>query len=285
MPRKKPDPSKSALIDLNTMEEQRKKQIPVICRRIKYYRERLGMEQKELGAKLNVNGNAVSNWEVGRSRPDINLLPTLCETLGITLYELFNVEDPLRRQTKREQFVLSSYRELNEGNKYIVDNLLRSMQRVESVVERPEIREIILYDKPLAAGIGDPTEFDDTGEWLYLYESKEADMADCAFHVNGDSMEPTYSDGEIVLVQRYPHCSDLKQGDIGAFIVGNELYIKEYHKNGLYSHNEDYEPMHFEAHEHVFFIGKVISVVDEDEDIATQDDIDRFFSIREKDDD
>ena len=61
MPRKKPDPSKSALIDLNTMEEQRKKQIPVICRRIKYYRERLGMEQKELGAKLNVNGNAVSN--------------------------------------------------------------------------------------------------------------------------------------------------------------------------------------------------------------------------------
>ncbi len=110
-------------------------------------------------------------------------------------------------------------------------------------------------------------------------------MADCAFHVNGDSMEPTYSDGEIVLVQRYPHCSDLKQGDIGAFIVGNELYIKEYHKNGLYSHNEDYEPMHFEAHEHVFFIGKVISVVDEDEDIATQDDIDRYFSIREKDDD
>lgn len=284
MSRKKPDPSKSALIELNTMEEQRKKQIPDICRRIKYYRERLGMEQKELGAKLNIVGNAVSNWEVGRSRPDISLIPELCNVLGITLYELFNVEDPLRRQTKREQFVLSSYRNLNEGNKYIVDNLLHSMQRVESVINYPEIREIILFDKPLAAGIGDPTEFDDTGESLYLYESKEADTADCAFRVNGDSMEPTYSDGDIILVQRYPRCSDLKNGDIGAFIVGNELYVKEYRKDGLYSHNDDYEPMRFADHEKVYFIGKVIGAVDEDKDIATQNDVDRYFSIGEKDD-
>ncbi len=282
MPRKKPDPTKSALIDMNTMETLNKKQIPVICRRIKYYRERLGIEQKELGARLNVIGNAVSNWENGRARPDINLLPELCSVLGITLYELYNIEDPLLRHTKREQYLLSSYRNLSEGNKYLVDSLIQSMQRVDYLFQYRDIKVITLFDKPLAAGIGDPTEFDDTGEPLYLYASADTDKADCAFNVNGDSMEPTFSDGDIVLVQRYPHCSDLTAGEIGAFIVGNELFIKEYQKDGLYSHNENYEPMHFADQEHVYFIGKVIGSVD-DSDIAEQEDIDRYLLTAEGD--
>ncbi len=282
MPRKKPDPTKSALIDMNTMEMLHKKQIPVICRRIKYYRERLGIEQKELGARLNVIGNAVSNWENGRARPDINLLPELCSVLGITLYELFNIEDPLLRHTKREQYLLSSYRNMSEGNKYLVDSLIQSIQHIESLEEYREVKELTLFDKPLAAGIGDPTEFDDTGEPLYLYASSDSEKADCAFNVNGDSMEPTFSDGDVVLVQRYPNCSDLSPGDIGAFIVGNELYIKEYQKDGLYSHNENYDPMHFEDHERVYFIGKVIGAVD-DKDFAEQEDINRYLLASEGD--
>ena len=280
MPRKRPDPTRSALIDMNTMETLQKKQVPVICRRIRYYREKLGIEQKELGARLNVIGNAVSNWENGRSRPDINLLPELCSVLGITLYELFDVEDPLLRYTKREQNLLSSYRNLSDTNKYLVDSMIQSMQSVESVIEYRDVKEIKLFDKPLAAGIGDPTEFDDTGEPLYLYVSDDTDKADCAFNVNGDSMEPTFSDGDIVLVQRYPRCSDPTPGDIGAFIVGNELYVKEYRKDGLYSHNKSYAPMHFADSERVYFIGKVICAIDDDS-IAVQDDITRYLLAAE----
>ena len=282
MPRKKPDPSKSALLDLNTMEEQRKKQIPVICRRIRYYREMLGIEQKELGARLNIAGNAVSNWENGRARPDINLIPEICNILGITLYELFDIDDPLLRHTKREQYLLSRYRNLSDSNKYLVDNLIQSMERLGMVSEVREITEITLFDKPLAAGIGDPTEFDDSGESLYLYTSELTKKADCAFTVNGNSMEPTYSDGDIVLVQRFPRCPNPVPDEIGAFIVGNELYVKEYQKDGLYSHNENYEPMHFEDNERVYFIGKVIGDVGDD-DIASQEDIDKYFLMHEND--
>ena len=59
-------------------------------------------------------------------------------------------------------------------------------------------------------------------------------------------------------------------------------YVKEYQKDGLYSHNEDYDPMHFEEHEHVFYIGKVIGVVGDD-DYATQTDIDKYFLMNEDD--
>ena len=282
MPRKKVEPVRRALMEINTQETIHKKEIPVICRRIRYYRELRGIEQKELGAKLNIVGNAVSNWENGRARPDINLLPDLCSELGITLYELFDIDDPLLRHTKREQYLLSRYRNLNDSNKYLVDNLIQSMERLGMVSEVRDITKITLFDKPLAAGIGDPTEFDDSGEPLYLYDSERIKKADCSFRVNGDSMEPTYSDGDIVLVQRYPRCPDPYPDDIGAFIVGNELYIKEYQKDGLYSHNKYYEPMHFSDHEHVYFIGKVIGVIGED-DIASQEDVDKYFVMHEND--
>ena len=276
MPKKKPDPTKTALIDMNTLETIQKKQIPVICRRIRYYREKRGIEQKELGARLNVIGNAVCNWENGRGRPDISMLPELCDALGVTLYDLFDIDDPTLRYTSREKYLVSKYRKLSEGNKYLVDSLIQSIEHVEAVEEYRDVISITLFDKPLAAGIGDPTEFDDTGEPLYLYPNAETERADCAFNVNGNSMEPTYSDGDIVLVQRYPNCSALVPGDIGAFIIGNELYIKEYQKDGLHSHNEDYETMHFDESEHVYFIGKVIDVVN-DEDIAEQEDIDKYL--------
>ncbi len=282
MPRKKIEPTRNALMEINTNETVHKKEIPAICRRIRYYRELLGIEQKELGARLNVVGNAVSNWENGRARPDINLLPDLCDVLGITLYELFDIDDPLLRHTKREQYLLSRYRNLSDSNKYLVDNLINSMERLGMVSEIQDITEITLFDKPLAAGIGDPTEFDDTGEPLFLYNSVLTKKADCAFCVNGNSMEPTYSDGDIVLVQRFPRCSNPKPNDIGAFIVGNELYVKEYQKDGLYSHNKNFAPMHFSDNERVYFIGKVIGVVGED-DIASQEDVDKYFLMHEND--
>ncbi len=280
MPRRKVGPARTALMEINSKETVQKKEIPAICRRIRYYRELLGIEQKELGARLNVVGNAVSNWENGRARPDLNLIPELCDILGITLYELFDIDDPLLRHTKKEQYLLSRYRNLSDSNKYLVDNLIQSMERLGMVSEVRDVTEITLYDRPLAAGICDPTEFDEAGDPLYLYTSDLIKKADCAFTVNGDSMEPTYSDGDVVLVQRFPRCEKPKPDDIGAFIVGNETYIKEYQKDALYSHNEDYSPMHFDEHEHVFYIGKVIGVVSED-DYATQTDIDKFFLMNE----
>ncbi|MBR3268137.1 MAG: S24 family peptidase, partial [Oscillospiraceae bacterium] len=41
-------------------------------------------------------------------------------------------------------------------------------------------------------------------------------------------MEPEFHNGDKVLVQRFPNFPQLEPGDIGAFITGNETYIKEY---------------------------------------------------------
>ena len=67
--------------------------IPVICERIRYFRELAGIEQKELGKRLGISPNTISNWETGRSRPDINLIPAICGALQVSLSECKEPEE------------------------------------------------------------------------------------------------------------------------------------------------------------------------------------------------
>ena len=67
-------PGDTRFLDARTMTPV-KMEVPTICDRIRFYREKANMEQKELGSRIGVRGNAICNWENGRGRPDISLLP------------------------------------------------------------------------------------------------------------------------------------------------------------------------------------------------------------------
>ena len=51
-------------------------------------RKEKGMTQLELAQKMGVTDKAVSKWERDLSCPDINSLPVLAETLGVSISEL-----------------------------------------------------------------------------------------------------------------------------------------------------------------------------------------------------
>lgn len=52
-----------------------------IGRYIQSSRKELGMTQADMGARLNVSAQSVSNWERGESIPDVSLLPDLAVLL------------------------------------------------------------------------------------------------------------------------------------------------------------------------------------------------------------
>lgn len=118
------------------------------------------------------------------------------------------------------------------------------------------------------------------GEPIFLYASDEVDRADCVFSVSGDSMEPEYHDGDLVLVRRISDAPELKEGEIGALIVGNETYIKKYREDGLHSLNPKYDVMRFSDEESVYLIGRVMGVLSP-ESIATEADVKRYLAIHE----
>ena len=82
--------------------------------------------------------------------------------------------------------------------------------------------------------------------------------ADFIIGVNGDSMEPDYSDGEKLYVKKTEH---IRHGEVGIFTINNECFLKEYGDNGLVSRNKKYN--NIQGNEDVRLIGKVVGKVEE----------------------
>lgn len=270
---------KARVIDIHTGKPADEAPLPTICERVRYYRTLRKIEQKELARQLNITPNSVSNWECGRSRPDVSLLPELCRVLEITPFELMGMHNPAV-YSEHERLHMDKYRKLAGRDRYLVDNMMDSMLVMREAENSPKLIRLPYFEKPLAAGIGDPTEFEGLSEEIYLYETDEYRRADYVFRVNGDSMEPDYRSGDLVLVERVPSGLTLQEGEIGAFIVGNEMYIKEYRADGLHSLNKKYDVLKFDADQAVYLIGKVLTVLDP-ESIASQSDVERFLLLHE----
>ena len=92
-------------------------------------------------------------------------------------------------------------------------------------------------------------------------------------------MEPTYHNGDMVLVSRIPNAPDLQYGEVGAFIAGNETYIKVRGNNELLSLNPDYAPIKFDESTPVYLIGRVMGILDP-EQIATEKDVSRYLAVK-----
>ena len=270
---------KARVIDIHTGKPADEAPLPTICERVRHYRTLRKIEQKELARQLNITPNSVSNWECGRSRPDVSLLPELCRVLEITPFELMGMHNPAV-YSEHERLHMDKYRKLAGRDRYLVDNMMDSMLVMREAEDTPKLIRLPYFEKPLAAGIGDPTEFEGLSEEIYLYETDEYRRADYVFRVNGDSMEPDYRSGDLVLVERVPSGLTLQEGEIGAFIVGNEMYIKEYRADGLHSLNKKYDVLKFDADQAVYLIGKVLTVLDP-ESIASQSDVERFLLLHE----
>ena len=268
----------SRVIDMHTGKPVPAETKPMICDRIRHYREGLGMEQKALAAMVGVTANAVSNWERGRARPDVNLLPNICEALQITLYQLYGLDDPSVKYTTVEDAFMENYRQLTPGHQYAVRAMAQNLLQVQQAEGRRKIHKLTRFEHQLAAGIGDPNEFEDSGTPIYVYDDSLTCRADCVFTVNGDSMEPDYPDGCMVLVKRISDSGELTPGDIGAFMIDNETYIKEYRPDGLHSLNPAYPVMRFSEFEHVYLIGQVIGVLN-DEDIVREEDVECYKEL------
>ena len=265
MARKKIDETGNGgkIIEIGPSVNSKGKDIPVLCRSIRKYRELRGIEQKELSRKLGVADSSVGNWERGFSKPPLELITSITKALGISLYELFGLEDPMMKYTKEEQRLISKYKDLNEPHQKAVATMIDMLgdAEIKTITEDdiPDLTVLRYFNRQLAAGIGDPTDMDDDGEEIYLYSNETIDKADYVFTVNGESMEPVYHNGDMVLVEK---CKDIEYGEVGAFLIGNEAYIKESQRDGLHSYNKRYKTMTFNDDDSVQIIGRVIGVID-----------------------
>jgi transcriptional regulator with XRE-family HTH domain len=74
-------------------------------------RKGLGLSQEEFGSMVNVSRQAVSKWELGQSKPDIDTLILLCQTLNISSDELIlsNSHEELSEGRDKSSFDLQEF--------------------------------------------------------------------------------------------------------------------------------------------------------------------------------
>ncbi len=65
-------------------------------------RKENGMTQLELAEKMGVTDKAVSKWERDLSCPDVNTIPKLAETFGISVDELMQVKTESKEASERK---------------------------------------------------------------------------------------------------------------------------------------------------------------------------------------
>lgn len=230
-----------------------------LAQNLKLARTRKGLKQEELAKLVGKSKNVISNWERGDNKPDADTLFDLCDILDVDANYLLGWEDNQNLSLSiQEQEHIKKYRSLDSLDKKAVDGLLDTLSNRRS----EQSKEFIQLEPPLlypyyghiaSAGTGQFV-FDDIPPEMIEVENNHINMqADFAVGVNGDSMEPTYSDGDVLLIKKQ---HSLNKGDIGIFMIDGEAFVKEYAGDVLKSHNKAYPDIL--VSENTVCLGKVI---------------------------
>ena len=230
---------------------------------IRANRIRKGINQPQLATILGTTKNNVYNWEAGFSRPDMNLIPELCKTLGITITEFFGETTEWDAFTPAQREHMRGYARLTQRDQSAVNALTNHLLYMADADLRArcikEFRSVFHNDNMAAAGsanmLGDSVD----GESEFLRRDAVSERADEIITVTGDSMEPTFYEGDDLMVE---HTETLDIGEIGIFIINGEGFVKEYQGNGVYSHNTAAYPFRvFFPDDNVRIVGRVLGKV------------------------
>ena len=97
-------------------------------------------------------------------------------------------------------------------------------------------KAILLYNLPVSAGPGVYLD-DELAEQISIPLNEKTESVDFALRISGNSMEPKYHDGDIVLVE---DTESVNVGELGIFILDGNGYFKKYGGDRLISLNEEY---------------------------------------------
>lgn len=240
---------------------------------------------------LGLSPGNLSKWQNGAS-VNSDILQKLSMHFGVSIDRLVNGTDDIITSDDEKE-LLKYYKELDEVSKSSVlgkaEGLAEAARRrraeleaaakekskpkpkavpppepelpkeTEAEYDNEEDEDDYIYldfpDLPVSAGTGVYLH-DDHSEQIKVPVNDETLRANYALRVAGDSMEPRFRDGDIVLVETQP---SVEIGEIGIFILNSEAYIKKYGGDCLISLNSKYEDIPISGSDSFYCKGKVFA--------------------------
>lgn len=114
----------------------------ILLRLLRSARLSKNIQQKEVASFMGVRGSTISNWENGRSQPDIDEFIKLCSIYGVNYADLLTKaygEIPSQENiyTTEEVAHLQKYRALDDNGRATVDSVLNTLhsQQTDRLVD------------------------------------------------------------------------------------------------------------------------------------------------------
>ena len=255
-------------------------------KRIKQIKSERKMTNDELAEKTGIPGGTLSKILAGISEsPKLSNFVAICEALNCSLdYIMYGIEENANNYTLDEDEIdmVERFRALDERGRDTVLSVLQkepdyAEPRREAPTTRARIltpeprrqrraaayeqsdngfgrRTLLLYDLPVSAGTGVMLD-ETTAEEITVSDNSRTREADFALRISGNSMEPRYRDGDILLVQE---TDTVEFGELGIFMLDGNGFFKVFGGDRLYSLNPEYGDILLKDFEDVRVAGRVI---------------------------
>ena len=237
-----------------------------------------GTSATALALKLGLSKGNTTSWRKG-GNPSADILIKIADELNCTVdillgrgncVAIYNDED--------ERALYSAFIQLNDRDRAKVVERAETLaelaaeraaelspktikisepaadEQLDEESEQAEEFYIDLCSLPASAGSGIQLDEGFT-EPMQIKPTSIAKRANYAVRVSGNSMEDTYYDGDIVLVET---CPDVAIGEIGIFIVNDQGYIKQRGEDRLISLNPESPDVDIHDGDVVYCRGRVL---------------------------
>ena len=214
--------------------------------RLKEARLTKGLTQEQIAEKIGVAKSTFTGYEKGNSEPNMLTVSKIMKELQVDANYLYQDEMgsnyPMKVSYDEYQHI-EKYRNLDSHGKEMIDFALekeweRSIKEKETASKVATPTRILSYYYRLAsAGTGQILFDMPPTKRIEIPDIPEYRKADYAIGVNGDSMEPVYHDGDMLLVEM---SDEIRVGEIGIFSLNGECYVKKLGKGELISLNPKY---------------------------------------------
>ncbi len=228
--------------------------------RVKTVRKQKKMTLEQFGSQIGMGPSSISDIENGRRSLTKQTLLSICREFNINEKWLQDGKGDMSATQSAEDEIAAAVRKIASGKsedfkrRFILalsglddehwELLEKKMLEIVGGRPRPEpeaLEEAVFYVpwffQSMSAGTGEVA----GQEQHEKLEIKKEPPKGTSFvaRVKGDSMEPTYQDGDLVFVKAQP---EVEIGEVGAFYMDGQMWIKERGDAVLISHNPEYEP-------------------------------------------
>ncbi|MGN0289010.1 MAG: XRE family transcriptional regulator [Lachnospiraceae bacterium] len=215
--------------------------------RLKEARLTKGLTQEQIAEKIGVAKSTFTGYEKGNSEPNMLTVSKIMKELQVDANYLYQDEMgsnyPMKVSYDEYQHI-EKYRNLDSHGRKMVDFTLqeeweRSINEKENAPKAVAPTRVLSYYYRLAsAGTGQILFDMPPTKRIEIPDIPEYRKADYAIGVNGDSMEPVYHDGDMLIVEM---TDEIRVGEIGIFSLNGECYVKKLGKGELISLNPKYD--------------------------------------------